>query len=105
MRILITSTGAWGTGSFTVIDALVKEFLQFGHQVKVFFPDNGLQTEDAAQYYDNPDVYTIWSFPLEQNHVRIETFPLMIPDPNPRSPSHTFEELSEQQLELYLNSF
>lgn len=102
MKILITSTGSWGTGSFMVIEALIHEFLQLGHKVKVFFPDSG----PTAQPYYNNDIYDIWHFPIKGDGVEIETFPLMIPDPHPRNPSGlTFKDLSEQQLRLYMDEF
>ena len=66
MRILFTNTGPWGTGSFTVIEAIADELEKLGHQVKIFFPDNGFDAEDKAKYYELPDRYEIWQFPIEK---------------------------------------
>lgn len=104
MRILLTSTGSWGTGSFMVIKAITNEFLKLGHKVKIFFPDAGQESNDKAEYYDNPDLYSIWKFPLEKNGVKLPNFPLMIPDPHPRNTTAvTFKNLSDEQFTLYIN--
>jgi glycosyltransferase involved in cell wall biosynthesis len=106
MRILITCTGSWGTGSFMAIDAIAQELLQLGHQVKIFFPDSGIDSEDKSHYYSNPDLYEIWKFPLAKDNVKLDTFPLMIPDPNPRSPNAlTFKEMTTAQLQFYMDEF
>jgi glycosyltransferase involved in cell wall biosynthesis len=106
MRILITNTGSWGTGSFVAVNALTKEFHKLGHKVKIFFPDMGLNSSDKDDYYNNPELYSIWRFPIAKDDVQIPTFPLMIPDPHPRTPNIlTFKELSEAQLELYFADF
>jgi glycosyltransferase involved in cell wall biosynthesis len=105
MRILITSTGSWGTGSFTVINAITREFLAMGHTVKVFFPDVGVISKDMDNYYQNPELYEIWKFPIEKNGITISTFPLMIPDPHPRNPINlTFKDLSSKELQIYHNA-
>ena len=84
MKILITSTGSWGTGSFTIIFALVKEFQRAGHhEIKVIFPDSGYPAPPPASYLSNPELWNIWQFPIEGNGVKLETFPLMIADPHP----------------------
>lgn len=41
MRILITNTGPWGTGSGTVADGIMKELKRRDHKVMAFFPDSG----------------------------------------------------------------
>ena len=106
MRILITASGSWGTGSFTVVNAITKEFLKLGHEVKVFFPDAGFPSEDKNYYYQNTDLYKIWEFPIEKNGIVIPVFPLMIPDPHPRAPTVlTFKELSTKQLQFYFADF
>lgn len=106
MRILFTCTGSWGTGSFMAVDAIAHELLELGHQVKIFFPDSGVESEDKSYYYSHPEIYEIWRFPIEKNGINISSFPLMIPDPNPRSPNApTFKELSDEQTQLYIDEF
>ncbi len=106
MKILLTSTGSWGTGSFTVINALIDEFSSMGHQVKVLFPDNGAPSAESEYYYQNPDIYKIWKFPIEKAGVKLDNFPLMISDPNPRNESGiTFKDLSIEQFNLYQSEF
>ena len=104
MKILITNTGPWGTGSGTVADAVMQELLQRGHEVIAFFPDLGLPGSDYDKYYSNKERYRIVPFPAEYNGVELYTFPLIIPDPNPRNYSHawTFRDLTEIQLQAYL---
>lgn len=105
MRILITNTGPWGTGSFTVASAILDEFKKMGHDVHLFFPDSGLASEDFHHYYDDKKQYTIWRFPLSNEHVILQSFPLMIPDPHPRSTEHrTFKSLSEHELKCYFEN-
>ena len=86
MRVLLTNTGSWGTGSFTVVNAIVAELLKKGHDVKVFFPDAGFASEDKDYYYQNRDIFEIWQFPIGDNESRLNNFPLMITDPHPRNP-------------------
>ena len=107
MKILITSTGSWGTGSFTVISALVEEFQKAGrHEIKVLFPDSGYPAPPPASYLSNPDLWNIWRFPIEGDGVKLETFPLMIGDPHPRNPlCRTFKDLTEKELQFYFDSF
>jgi glycosyltransferase involved in cell wall biosynthesis len=103
MRILITNTGPWGSGSFTVVESIAKELIELGHQVKIFFPDSGVESADKDQYYSNP-LYKIWTFPLKKANVEILTVPLIIPDSLPRNPHCiTFKELSDAQLKLYFD--
>jgi len=103
MRILLTNTGPWGTGSAVVAEAVLDELVQKGHEALLFFPDAQLQTPEKGHYYSRTDLYYIWRFPIERGGLRLPTFPLMIPDPNPRSPgdSLTFRDLSEELLDLY----
>ena len=102
MKILITSTGSWGTGSFTVIEGVVHSLLELGHQVKVIFPD--LTSQLPAKF--SPEHYEIWKFPIEQQGVRLENFPLMITDPHPLNPTAiTFKDLSQAQFDLYCSEF
>jgi glycosyltransferase involved in cell wall biosynthesis len=106
MRVLFTNTGSWGTGSFTALDAIVKELIKLGHQAKIFFPDAGMESSDKEYYYSHPEIYRIWKFPLKNNEVELKTFPLMIPDPNPRSPNAlTFKQLSKEQIQFYMDDF
>ncbi|MGD9153810.1 MAG: glycosyltransferase family 4 protein [Gammaproteobacteria bacterium] len=106
MKILFTNTGAWGTGSFTAIDAIAKELLKLGHQVKIFFPDMDIDSPDKKHYYSHPDLYAIWRFPIKNHDTQLSVFPLMIPDPNPRvTDIVTFKELTQKQLQLYMDDF
>ncbi|PCI92561.1 starch synthase [Candidatus Aerophobetes bacterium] len=102
MRILLTNTGPWGTGSFTCAHAILKELLLLGHDVQLFFPDAHVNSSDLDYYYKNPKHYHIWRFPLKDQTHNIESFPLMIPDPHPRSRTETtFKELDEDTLKFY----
>jgi glycosyltransferase involved in cell wall biosynthesis len=104
MRILLTNTGPWGTGSFTVVEAIARELLQLGHQVKVFFPDSGIESVDKDKYYGNPELYDIWRFPIKSDGISIPIYPLMIPDVQPRNPRGlTFSELSSAQFKYYFD--
>ena len=84
MKILMTVTGPWGTGSFVALETIIKRLHAQGHQVKVFFPDTGHASPDYDYYYGKPELFHIWRFPIERNGVSIPTFPLMITDPHPR---------------------
>ncbi len=102
MRILITNTGPWGTGSFVAVEAITRELIDLGHTVKIFFPDSGVVNNHSTDYYENHDLYSIWRFPISDGKTTIPTFPLMIPDPHPRNPTPlTYKELTDEQLELY----
>lgn len=104
MKILLTNTGPWGTGSFTVVEAIANEFLQLGHQVKIFFPDSGIESADKDKYYSNHELYDIWRFPIRSDGLSISTYPLMIPDVQPRNPQGlTFKELSAAQFKYYFD--
>lgn len=104
MKILITNTGPWGTGSFTVAYAVLKELQKLGHEVLLFFPDAGLQSQFKEEYYSKPE-FKIWNFPLKKGSIEIESFPLMIPDPHPRAVKQfTFKEMTEEQMALYFES-
>lgn len=105
MKILLTVTGSWGTGSFQVAHGVAKALLAEGQAVKIFFPDSHVPGADIDYYYGHPEYYEIWRYPLEENGVRLETFPLMLPDPNPRSPNaKTFNELTPDERSLYFSS-
>ncbi len=106
MKILITNTGPWGTGSFVVAEAIAKKLINLGHQVKIFFPDAGKTSADSEHYYKNTDLYEIWKFPIQNEEAKLESFPLIISDPNPRSQSDlTYKNLSQAQWQLYENEF
>ena len=79
MKILITNTGPWGTGSFTVTKAVSDELQLMGHQVKIFFPDDGTPCVDLDKYYSQSETYEIWKFPIQKNGVHLSSFPLIIP--------------------------
>ena len=86
-----------------VAEAVLEELRKLGHQAMLFFPDAQLDTPDSEQYYSQPDVYHIWRFPIEGEGYVLPSFPLMIPDPNPRSGTKawTYRDLSDEQLEFY----
>ncbi len=106
LKILITNTGPWGTGSFVVAEAVAKTLLKLGHQVKIFFPDTGHESHDKEHYYGNPELYEIWQFPIQNDDAKLESFPLIIPDPNPRVRNGlTYKNLSNAQWRLYENEF
>lgn len=104
-KILFTITGPWGTGAATVVDGVAHELVRRGHKVKVVFPDLGLPSPDKDKYYGNPEMYHIIKFPVKHQGVKFRTFPLMIPDPNPRNlkDAWTFKELTEKQFSVYLD--
>jgi len=102
MKVLFINTGPWGTGSFTVVQCLSNELLKLGHQVKIFFPDTNFDSTDKEAYYNNPERYEIWKFPIKSSKVQIATFPLMITDPHPRNKNAiTFKQLTDEQLKFY----
>ncbi|MEM1243222.1 MAG: glycosyltransferase family 4 protein [Pseudomonadota bacterium] len=105
MKILLTNTGSWGTGSFTVVNAIIKNLHKLNHEVKVCFPDNGMDSDDKAFYYSRPDIYHIWQFPIHDDTTSIAQFPLMITDPHPRgADSPTYRSLTQIQLDLFTRS-
>jgi len=103
-KILFTITGPWGTGAATVVDGVAHELRRRGYKVKVVFPDLGLPSPDKDKYYGNLDLYHIIKFPVEYQAVRFRTFPLMIPDPNPRNikDAWTFKDMTKKQLSVYI---
>ncbi len=105
MRILFTVTGAWGTGSFQVAKGVAKGLKAAGHEVKIFFPDSKVNSLENDEYYLNKDLYEIWRFPIQNGDLSLQNFPLMLPDPNPRSPDGTtFKSLSAPMRALYFNT-
>lgn len=106
MRILFTNTGSWGTGAGTVIEGVAQELIALGHEVQIIFPDSGMPSADSEKYYNNPNLYRIIRFPATHNGVTFETFPLMIDDPNPRSPNaRTYKDLTDQELNALIDLF
>jgi len=95
LRILFTNTGPWGTGSATVVDGVMKDLLRRGHEVRVIFPDSGFESPENKKYYDHPDRFCILKFPV------------IITDPHPRNYRHawTFKDLTDSQLESYMDYF
>lgn len=104
MRILITNTGPWGTGSGTVSDGIMKELKRRGHEVLSFFPDTGFKAEGNDKYYKNKKEYRIVPFPATYDGTLLYTFPLIIPDPNPRNypDAWTYKMMSETELKAYM---
>ena len=104
MKILFTITGPWGTGAATVVDGVVQELQNLGHKIKVVFPDLGLPSPDADKYYGNPELYHIIQFPIEFKGVDFPTFPLIVPDPNPRNlkMAWTFKDMAETEFKNYI---
>jgi glycosyltransferase involved in cell wall biosynthesis len=82
----------------------MQELLVRGHEVAAIFPDLGLPGSDYDKYYGNSERYRIVPFPATYNNVELYTFPLIIPDPNPRNYKHawTFRDMSEMQLKAYI---
>ncbi|PKM60939.1 MAG: glycosyltransferase family 1 protein [Firmicutes bacterium HGW-Firmicutes-4] len=105
MRILITNTGPWGTGSGTVADGVMTELKRRGHQVMAFFPDSGFPGNGYEKYYGDEETYRIVKFPVVHKGVPLYTFPLIIEDPNPRNhkDAWTFKDLSEEELDAYFS--
>ncbi|MDO9492580.1 glycosyltransferase family 4 protein [Acetobacterium sp.] len=105
MRILITNTGPWGTGSGTVADGVMTELKRRGHEVMAFFPDSGFPGNGYEKYYGDEETYRIVKFPVVYKGVPLYTFPLIIEDPNPRNhkDAWTFKDLSEEELDAYLS--
>lgn len=103
MRILLTNTGPWGTGSAVVAEAVLQELRRLGHKAALLFPDTQFDTPDKKKYYGKPYVYYIWRFPVERDGRVLHTFPLMITDPHPRNmpKAWTFRDLSDDLLQFY----
>jgi glycosyltransferase involved in cell wall biosynthesis len=107
MKVLITNTGPWGTGSATVADAVMRNLAEMGHQSMAIFPDAGFPSPEKHKYYERKDLYRVWSFPLTWKGVTLYTFPLIITDPHPRNyeDAWTFKDLTEDELRAYLGAF
>lgn len=106
MRILITNTGSYGTGSFVTAQSVATELLRLGHEVKIFFPEIKSSMERWNPYQADTDLYHFWQFPLTDGKTQLEAFPLMIQDPHPRNPTAiTFKQLTKPQFDLYCAEF
>ncbi|UCE40788.1 MAG: glycosyltransferase family 4 protein [Candidatus Aminicenantes bacterium] len=105
MKILFTITGPWGTGAATVVDGVVQELQNLGHRVKVVFPDLGLPSPDCNKYYGNLELYHIIKFPVEYQGSTFPTFPLIVPDPNPRNIKNawTFKDMTDMEFAGYID--
>ena len=106
MRILFTMTGSWGTGSGTVVEAVVAELAGLGHEIGILYPQTkGAPVLDGEHAPEA--THFIWHFPLEGDDATLGTFPLMIPDPNPTNfdDAPTFRDIEQPQLDLYIDSF
>lgn len=106
MNILFTMTGSWGTGSGTVVEAIVGQLTERGHRVCVLYPEtSGAPSLDGE--HAPAARHEIWRFPLLERGVELYTFPLMIPDPNPTNfdRAWTFRDLAQEQIDLYVSSF
>ncbi|MFQ5696579.1 MAG: glycosyltransferase family 4 protein, partial [Terriglobia bacterium] len=103
MRILLTNTGPWGTGSAVVAEAVLQELRHRGHRAALFFPDPQFETPEKKLYYSKPSLYHIWRFPVQRDGKVLPTFPLMITDPHPRNypGAWTFRDLPDDLLEFY----
>ena len=100
MRVLLTCTGPWGTGSGTVAFAVQKELKKLGMDVLTFFPDRMTSHEGLEHYYQDKTLFKTINFPANHNGVSLETFPLMIPDPNPRNHQNawTYKDLNAKEI-------
>jgi glycosyltransferase involved in cell wall biosynthesis len=86
-----------------VSEALFSELKRRGHEGMLFFSDSQFDTPEMKEYYSRPEIYHFWRFPIEREGKILESFPLMIPDPNPRSgqKAWTFRDLTDELLEFY----
>jgi len=105
MKILFTITGPWGTGAATVVDGVARELLNLKHEVKVVFPDLGLPSPDKDKYYGNLELYEIIRYPVKYRGINFPTFPLIVPDPNPRNikDAWTFKDMTEREFTSYID--
>lgn len=100
MRILITCTGPWGTGSSTVAYSLQKELKKLGMEVLIFFPDGDLPHDGLEHYYKDHSLFKTIPFPANHNGIYFKTFPLILPDPNPRNHKNawTYKDLTAPEI-------
>ncbi|MDX1529975.1 MAG: glycosyltransferase family 4 protein [Rhodothermales bacterium] len=106
MNVLFTMTGSWGTGSGTVVEAVVDELVARGHRVCVLYPRTAAAPETGFEHAPEAR-HEVWPFPLLKRGVELYTYPLMIPDPNPSNfdGAWTFRDLTQDQIDLYIESF
>lgn len=98
MRILLTNTGSYGTGSYTASKALMDEFLKLGHEVC-------LTLCEANPTKELEDQFSILKFPLSNGVDHLNNFPLIISDPNPRNKNgKTLQDLNKGEEDLYFNT-
>lgn len=100
MRVLLTCTGPWGTGSGTVAFAVQKELMKMGLEVLTFFPDRDSPPTGLEYYYQDRSLFQTINFPTIHDGVSLNTFPLMIPDPNPRNIKNawTYKDLTPKEI-------
>lgn len=105
MKILFTITGPWGTGAATLVDGVGRELLNLKHEVKIVFPDLGLPSPDKDKYYGNPELYEIIKYPVKYRGINFPTFPLIVPDPNPRNmkDAWTFKDMTEKEFTSHID--
>ena len=87
------------------MDGVGRELLNLKHKVKVVFPDLGLPSPDKDKYYGNPELYEIIKYPVKYRGTNFPTFPLIIPDPNPRNmkDAWTFKDMTEREFTSYID--
>lgn len=103
MKILLINTGPKGTGSFTVIEALMKKLRKENFQVMALFPDLITKKEDLSSDSSLKQII----FPASHRGFNFYTFPLIIPDPNPRNykDAWTYKDLTDEELESLIDYF
>jgi glycosyltransferase involved in cell wall biosynthesis len=103
MRILFTNTGPWGTGSFSFVKSLMTELENYGHEVKIFFPNTQKPSSELTEYRKDPR-FVMWDFPISDDVTTLESFPCILPDIHPQSTnSSTFKTLSNKEFSLYFS--
>lgn len=109
MRILLTMTGSWGTGSGTVVEALTRGLVARGHAVCVLHPENRDGTGALADNSERaPQAeHVVWPFPVTEGETVLPHFPLMISDPNPRAPEDawTYAAMTDAERDLFVRAF
>lgn len=104
MRVLQAMTGPPGTGSGTVVEAMLDELGRQGHEAFLFYPDAAGPVAPGEVGPGADPRHRVWRFPVREGGLELRTFPKMIPDPHPREvgASLTCRDLSEDELALYL---
>jgi glycosyltransferase involved in cell wall biosynthesis len=103
MKILMTHSVSWGSGSGAVIDGIIPELEALGHEVKVFFPELRVQSESTERYYESPNRYRPLRFPRQHGGVYFQTYPLLSKDPGPRALGEikTYKQLSTKEFKAF----